>query len=95
MVAFSARVYNFQGYMECNSTVIERLMAEEEYLPGLICIVIATILMFRLMRYAKFYGPSYFFWMGIILIIAGVISLFHPLKYQRLNNLEPFMNPAM
>ena len=67
--------------MEFNSTVIERLMAEEEYLPGLICIVIATILMFRLMRYAKFYGPSYFFWMGIILVIAGVISLFHPLKF--------------
>lgn len=39
------------------------------------------IMMFRLMHYAKFYAPSYFFWIGVIFIITGVISLFYPLAF--------------
>ena len=53
----------------------------QSFLPGLICIVIAMIIMFRLMHYAKFYAPSYFFWIGVIFIITGVISLFYPLTF--------------
>jgi len=53
----------------------------QSFLPGLICIVIAMIMMFRLMHYAKFYAPSYFFWIGVIFIITGVISLFYPLAF--------------
>jgi hypothetical protein len=49
------------------------------FLPGLICITISLTIMFRLMHYAKFYPPSYFFWIGIILSVFGVISLIHPL----------------
>jgi hypothetical protein len=51
------------------------------FIPGIICIVIAITIMFRLMHYAKFYAPSYFFWIGIILIIVGIISLIHPLAF--------------
>ena len=51
----------------------------QSFIPGLICIVIAITIMFRLMHYAKFYAPSYFFWIGIILIVVGIISLIHPL----------------
>lgn len=53
----------------------------QSFLPGLICIVIAMIMMFRLMHFAKFYAPSYFFWIGVIFIITGVISLFYPLAF--------------
>ncbi|MDD4603848.1 MAG: hypothetical protein PHF97_08585 [Bacteroidales bacterium] len=55
-------------------------------LPGLICIVIAIAIMFRLMHYAKFYAPSYFFWIGVIFIITGAISLFHPLAFLFISN---------
>jgi hypothetical protein len=37
--------------------------------------------MLRLMRYAEFYAPSYFFWIGIILLVVGIISLIHPLAF--------------
>lgn len=49
--------------------------------PGLICLVIAMVIMFRLMHYAAFYAPSYFFWMGVILTITGAISLVYPLAF--------------
>jgi hypothetical protein len=48
---------------------------------GLISIIIALVIMFRLMHYAKFYAPSYFFWIGTILIIVGLISIIHPLTF--------------
>ncbi len=51
------------------------------FLPGIICIIVALAIMFRLMHYAKFYAPSYFFWIGVILIGIGVISLIHPLTF--------------
>jgi len=53
----------------------------QQFISGLICIFIAIAIMFRLMHYAKFYAPSYFFWIGVILIITGVISLFCPLSF--------------
>jgi hypothetical protein len=37
--------------------------------------------MFRLMHYARFYAPTYFFWIGAILIVVGIISLIFPLKF--------------
>lgn len=37
------------------------------FVPGIICIGVALVIMFRLMRYAKFYSPSYFFCIGVIL----------------------------
>lgn len=51
------------------------------FLPGIICIVVALVIMFRLMHYAKFYAPSYFFWIGVILTVIGIISLIHPLVF--------------
>jgi hypothetical protein len=33
------------------------------------------------MHYAHFYAPSYFFWIGAILFVAGLISLIHPLDF--------------
>lgn len=33
------------------------------------------------MHYAKFYAPSYFFWIGVILTVIGIISLIHPLVF--------------
>ncbi|MGV7927498.1 MAG: hypothetical protein AB2L13_01115 [Spirochaetota bacterium] len=49
--------------------------------PALLTILIALILMLRLMHYARFYAPSYFFWIGALLTLAGVISLVHPLAF--------------
>jgi hypothetical protein len=91
MVAFSAGVYNFQGYMECNSQLIERLMAEEEYCSGFNLYRYRDNSYVPIDAYAKFYGPSYFSGMGIILIFAGLFSLFTP-EISSLDNLEPFMN---
>jgi hypothetical protein len=51
------------------------------FVPGIICIVVALVIMFRLMHYAKFYAPSYFFWIGVILTVIGIISLIHPLVF--------------
>jgi len=51
------------------------------FLPGAICIIVALVIMFRLMHYAKFYAPSYSFWIGIIITVISVISLFYPLTF--------------
>jgi len=51
------------------------------YIPGIICVITALIIMFRLMHYAHFYAPSYFFWIGAILTIIGAISLIKPLMF--------------
>jgi len=51
------------------------------FLPGLICIVVALLIMFRLMHYAHFYASSYFFWIGAIITLIGIISLIHPLAF--------------
>ncbi len=51
------------------------------FLPGIICIIVALVIMFRLMHYARFYAPSYFFWIGLILTVVGIISLIHPLAF--------------
>lgn len=51
------------------------------FLPGIVCIVVALVIMFRLMHYAKFYAPSYFFWIGVILTVIGIISLIHTLVF--------------
>lgn len=56
-------------------------MNVQHFLPGIICIVVALVIMFRLMHYAKFYAPSYFFWIGVILTVIGIISLIHPLVF--------------
>lgn len=52
-----------------------------QFIPGFICIAIALIVMFHMMHYAKFYAPSYFFWIGAIITIVGLISLVHPLSF--------------
>lgn len=51
------------------------------FLPGAICIIAALIIMFRLMHYAQFYAPSYFFWIGAILTLTGIVSLIEPLSF--------------
>lgn len=51
------------------------------FIPGVICISIALLIMFLLMRYAHFYAPSYFFWIGAILALIGIISLIQPLFF--------------
>lgn len=53
----------------------------QSFIPGLICIVVALVMMFRLMHYAPFYAESYFFWIGAILAIVGIISLVKPLAF--------------
>lgn len=54
-------------------------MVIQNYIPGLISLIVAIIIMIRLMHYAHFYAPSYFFWMGTIIMVIGLISLLHPL----------------
>jgi len=51
------------------------------YLPFLVVIISALAVMFRLMHYARFYAPSYFFWTGAIVMLTGLISLIHPLAF--------------
>jgi hypothetical protein len=51
------------------------------YLFGIVCVIIALVMMFRLMHYARFYAPSYFFWIGVILAVTGLISLIQPLTF--------------
>jgi hypothetical protein len=56
-------------------------MDYKTYIPGAVCILVALIIMFRLMHYAPFYAPSYFFWIGAILVLVGIISLVKPLFF--------------
>jgi len=51
------------------------------FIPGIICVAVALLVMFRLMHYARFYAPSYFFWIGAILAVAGLVSTIHPLSF--------------
>ena len=51
------------------------------FLPGIICIIAAFLVMFRLMHYAPFYLPSYFFWIGAILALVAIVSLIKPLTF--------------
>lgn len=51
------------------------------FMTGGLCIIAALLLMFRLIHYAPFYGPSYFFWIGVIFIAIGVISCIKPLVF--------------
>jgi hypothetical protein len=51
------------------------------YLPGLICFIAALVILFRLMHYAHFYAPSYFFWIGAIIALVGGVSLIKPLAF--------------
>jgi len=51
------------------------------FIPATVCIVVALAIMFRLMHYAHFYAPSYFFWVGAILALVGIISLIKPLAF--------------
>ncbi len=52
-----------------------------QFIPGIICVVAALSVMFFLMKYAPFYAPSYFFWIGFIIIVSGVISMIKPLAF--------------
>ncbi|MBP1640650.1 MAG: hypothetical protein H6Q17_2233 [Bacteroidetes bacterium] len=56
-------------------------MYKYKFIPGLLCIAAALCLMFALMGYAPFYAPSYFFWIGAILSLAGLVSLLKPLSF--------------
>lgn len=51
------------------------------YIPGAFCILVALVIMFRLMHYAPFYAPSYFFWIGAILALVGIAALVKPLVF--------------
>ncbi|HEY5509257.1 MAG TPA: hypothetical protein VIK29_11335 [Paludibacter sp.] len=56
-------------------------MDYKTYIPGAVCILFALVIMFRLLHYAPFYAPSYFFWIGAILVLVGIISLVKPLAF--------------
>ena len=51
------------------------------FIPIILCLLIAIIILIRLLHYAHFYAPSYFFWIGLILTIIGTISLIKPLVF--------------
>lgn len=51
------------------------------FIPGTICVIAALLVMFRLMHYARFYAPSYLFWIGAILTLIGLVSMIHPLSF--------------
>ena len=51
------------------------------FVSGIATILLALLIMFRLMHYAHFYAPSYFFWIGAILALAGASSLVEPLAF--------------
>jgi len=56
-------------------------MNKYKFIFGLLCIAAALCLMFALMGYAPFYAPSYFFWIGVILSLTGIVSLLKPLAF--------------
>jgi len=56
-------------------------MNKNKFIFGLLCIATALWLMFALMGYAPFYAPSYFFWIGVILLLTGIVSLLKPLSF--------------
>lgn len=56
-------------------------MNKYKFIFGLLCVAAALCLMFALMGYAPFYAPSYFFWIGVILSLVGIVSLLKPLSF--------------
>ena len=50
------------------------------FAPTAFCIALALTLFLWLLHFAPFYAPSYFFWIGIIIALIGLISLIKPLR---------------
>jgi hypothetical protein len=48
---------------------------------GAVLAALAALAIAVLTRYAAFYAPSYFFWAGVILMVAGMASLVRPLRF--------------
>lgn len=65
------------------------------FIPGIATILLALLIMFRLMYYAHFYAPSYFFWIGIILSIVGTISIVEPVSFLFISSSEIARNVTM
>jgi hypothetical protein len=51
------------------------------FAPTALFITLALTLLLWLMHYAPFYTLSYFFWIGIVLTLIGLISLVRPLRF--------------
>ena len=51
------------------------------FAPGALLLALALALLLRLTHYAPFYAPAYFFWIGIILALIGLVSLIKPLCF--------------
>jgi hypothetical protein len=51
------------------------------FAPTTFCIALALTLLLWLMHFAPFYALSYFFWIGIVLTLIGLISLIRPLRF--------------
>ncbi len=56
------------------------------FLPAALFIALALTVLLWLTQYAPFYAPSYFFWIGIVLTLLGLISLVSPLRFLFINN---------
>jgi multisubunit Na+/H+ antiporter MnhB subunit len=51
------------------------------FAPTAFCIALALTLLLWLLHFAPFYALSYFFWIGIIITLIGLISLIRPLRF--------------
>ncbi len=51
------------------------------FVPAALLLALALALLLWLTHYAPFYAPSYFFWIGLILTLVGLVSLFKPLRF--------------
>ncbi len=56
------------------------------FVPAAIFMTLALIVLLWLTHYAPFYALSYFFWIGIVITLLGLISLVRPLRFLFVNN---------
>jgi hypothetical protein len=54
---------------------------QQTLIHGVVLAALAALVIAVLTRYAPFYAPSYLFWAGVILMVAGLASLVHPLRF--------------
>lgn len=60
----------------------------ENLITLVVSIIIFCLIMFRMMHYARFYAPSYFFWIGVFFLVIGLFSTIHPLSFLFILNRE-------
>lgn len=59
---------------------------KKNYRPLVIFLILCLAFLLWLLHYAPFYAPSYLFWTGVLVVLAGLISFIKPIRFLLIHN---------